>query len=217
MTMSMMRAPLIALTAALLSPAACGQAPGAPAAAPEHPLVQASAADDDQPGRFQRVDALGDGCQDSSTSDISPDGQAFTSAFSAFVAAAGPGTPADQATRGCLLLARVEAPAGWSYALESVDLRGFAGLEDDVRATLRTLYVVPGNPVQPPPPRRFRGELSDNYIESPDAFSGWSACGESGDVWIAVQSEVDNQADADAGGQLTVDSVDGELQWRRCD
>ena len=33
-------------------------------------------------------------------------------------------------------------------------------------------------------------------------------------LWIATQTEVDNEDDEDGGGQLTVDSIDTELQWR---
>ncbi len=216
----MTKASLAALIA-LLPAAACSQAPGAPATETTTATTTtfARAQDDASPGRFARIDAIGDGCQDSTTSVISPDGQAFTSIFSAFVAAAGPGVEPERAMRGCLLLATVEVPPGWSYSMESIDLRGFAGLEDDVTASLRTVYVVPGNPVQSPPARRFEGEISDDYFKSevsPGAPSGWSPCGQGEDLWMVVQTEVDNDGDDDAGGQLTVDSVDGELQWRRC-
>ena len=222
----MKTASLALLTAALAVPAACAPPPGSPAeAAPlaetgDSTLAQARAADA-QPGRFERVDYLGNACsEESATTAISPDGQAVTSIFSAFVAAAGPGTPAEQASLGCLMLARVEVPPGWQYSIESLDTRGFVSLEDDVDAELRALYIISGNPARNPPPRTFEGEVAENYIQSdvgPGAPSGWSECGEGQDLWIAMRAEVDNSDDDDSEGQLTVDSIDTELQWRRCE
>ena len=182
-------------------------------------LAQARAADQ-QPGRFERVDYLGNACDEgSATTAISPDGQAVTSIFSAFVAAAGPGTPAEQASLGCLLLARVEVPPGWQYSIESIDTRGFVSLEDDVDAELRALYIISGNPARNPPPRHLRGRADRGLHPAdvgPDAPSGWSSCGEGQDLWIAMRAEVDNSDDDDSEGQLAVDSIDGELQWHRC-
>ena len=50
----------------------------------------------------------------------------------------------------------------------------------------------------------------------PDAPGPWSPCGGGQMLWMASQIEVDNHGHRGAGGQLTVDSIDTELQWRRC-
>ena len=156
-----------ALLTALVLPAACAPPPGAPdqpAPAEGSTFAQARAADD-QPGKFERVDTLGDACDDgSATSAISPDGQAFTTIFSKFVAAAGPNTPPEQASRGCLLLARVEVPAGWQYSVESLDYRGFVALEDDVTAKRSSLYIISGKNAKVPPPVEFEGEIEERGL-----------------------------------------------------
>jgi hypothetical protein len=224
----MKTAPLALLTAILL-PAACAPGPasapqaGLPAAAAPEPastLAAARAADAQGPGKLERVDTVGEACGDSAASSISPDGQAFTTIFSDFVAAAGPNTPPEQASRGCLLLVRVDVPAGWQYSIESLDYRGFASLQDDVTASRSTFYVISGSDARSPDPVELEGPFEEDFNHAdvgPDAPSGWSRCGEGQNLWIAARAEVDNSEDDDNEGFLALDSVDGEVQWRRCD
>jgi hypothetical protein len=215
---SVMRTPSLVLLTALVLPAACVEPPGAPAAAAETAIRQAE--DDDGPGQFESVEYMGDACEGTAETSFSPDRQVFTSIFSDFVAAVGPDTPPEQASRGCLLLARVNVPEGWSYTLESVDYRGFAGLEGGVTATRDAMYLISGNPVHTTPTATFRGPISDDYNDAdvgPDAPIDFSRCGEGQDLWIAVQTGADNQRRPRRNGQLTVDSLDVELKWRRCE
>jgi Domain of unknown function (DUF4360) len=216
-----MRKISLALFTALLA-TACGAPPA------DQPLTQQHvAAADAGPGPapagaglIEKVEYTGTGCEgNSAKTGISPDGQAVTSTFSAFVAQAGPGSAPAAAARNCLLMMQIKVPPGWSYSLESVDYRGLAHLETDVTASRQSLYVISGSPVHVTPTVRFQGELDDDYNQadiSPEAPGVWSPCGGGQVLWIATQSEVKNSARPGRGGQLIVDSIDTELQWRRC-
>ena len=213
-----MRKISIALVTALLA-TACAAAPEDQTGT-EQTTRKATAPAPEGAGSIESVSYTGTACNATSTStSISPDKQAVTSIFSDFIAAAGAGTPPAQAKRNCIVMMDVKVPAGWQYSLESIDYRGFAGLDRDVTASRQSLYVISGSPVHVTPQARFKGEISDNYEHndvSPDAPGVWSPCGGGQTLWIATQTEVNNGNRAARGGQLAVDSLDTELQWRRC-
>jgi hypothetical protein len=216
----MSKTPLALLTAVLLAPACMPPPPEAQATPPTNPaaLARVTAA---AMGFVESVDYVGTGCSPETVSTaISPDKQAVTSIFSAFVAAADPNGDPDLAARNCLMTLRINVPAGWSYSLESVDYRGFAGLEEEVRASRRSLYLISGSDAHVTPVARFTGPVDENFNHpdvGPEKPGRWSACGGGQLVWIATQTEVNNSEDEDRGGQLALDSIDTELQWRRCE
>lgn len=217
----MSRTPLALLIALALTPA-CLPAPPDPPAPPtgSHALARVAAAPGDM-GGIESVDYVGTGCEEGTTaSAISEDRQVITSTFSAFVAAADPLTDPEAATRNCIIILHVDVPAGWSYSLESVDHRGFVGLERTVTASRKSVYVVSGSPVQDAPTARFRGPTTRDYAHhdiGPDRPGEWSPCGGGQLLWVATQIEASNQEDEDRAGQITIDSIDTELQWRRCE
>jgi hypothetical protein len=213
----MPKTPLALLIA--LSAVACTQPPDEPTSPPERALAKATAAADDGPGFFESVEQHGSGCEGTAASAISPDKQAVTTTFSEFLVAAGPGTAAGDASRNCLLMMHINVPAGWSYSLESVDIRGFVSLQPGVTASRRSLYLISGSPVHVTPPARFKGEITDDYNQpdvSPQAPGEWSPCAGGQVLWVAAQTDIDNRGRKDAEGELTVDAIDTELQWRRC-
>lgn len=211
----MRKIPLALLTALLAT--ACTAPPDDQS--PEQKVAKAAAAAPAGAGSIEGVTYTGTGCEGSATTSLSPDKQVATSLFSAFVASVGPGSPPEAATRNCLVMMQINVPSGWSYSLESVDYRGFTALEREVTASRQALYMISGSPVHVTPPARFTGEIEDNYNHSdvgPDAPGVWSPCGGGQVLWIATQTEVKTGGRQGRAGQLTVDSMDTELQWRRC-
>ena len=212
----------LALSIALLA-TACTAAPEAQA--PVEPQAAKAAATEtagpapDGAGSIESIDYHGNGCPAGSTSTgVSPDKQAATSIFSSFVAVAGPGTAPGDESRDCLMIVHVDVPAGWQYSLESVHHRGFAGLDRNVDGSRQSLYLISGSPAHVTPPGRWQGEVSDDYTDEdvgPDN-GVWSPCGGGQLLYIATQLEVDNHGRAARGGQLTVDTIDTELQWKTC-
>jgi hypothetical protein len=213
-----MRKTSLIILIALVAAAACTPASDGLPSASERVLNRATAAPADA-GFIESVEYQGSGCDGTATSAFSLDKQVVTSNFSAFVAAAGAGTEPDAATRNCLVMMKINVPPGWSYSLESVDYRGFVSLQDGMAASRRSLYLISGSPIHVTPTARFTGEITDDYVGpdvSPEAPGQWSPCGGGQVLWVATQIEVDNQVDNAVGGQFTVDSIDTELQWRRC-
>jgi hypothetical protein len=209
------------LSTALTTAAACvPAAPEAPSPADtRNTSALAGTQDQSGPGRFESVEFMGDACEGTANSAISPDGQAVTATFSDFVAAAGEDTPAEQANRGCLIRALVEVPDGWSYSLESVDYRGFVEQEDGVTSSKDSLYLISDTSPLKTPTLEFVDETSGNFTNSdigPGLPSPRSPCGGGQELWIVTQTQVDNDGDDDNQGFLALDSVDVELQWRRC-
>jgi Domain of unknown function (DUF4360) len=206
-----MRTTSLVLVTALF--AACTAAPD-----PSTERQTANAARPPGAGGIESVTHVGPGCETGTTTDISDDKQAVTSVFSTFVASAGPNGDPANATKNCLTIMAIDVPPGWQYSIETAADRGFVGIERDVTATRQSLYVISGNPVYVPPIARFKGETSDGYtlvdvsVEKPGP---WSPCGGGQALWIATQTEV-KSANRQRGGQITVDSIDTELQWRRC-
>jgi hypothetical protein len=214
----MSKTPLVLLIAAALVPAACAQGPG-DAGPAERAQGRATAAAPGEGGSIESVEHRGTGCGGNSASGaVSPDKQAATSTFSDFLVSSGAGTAPDDASRNCLLMLKIDVPPGWSYSLESVDIRGFADLPAGVTATRKSLYVISGSAVHSTPTARFKGQISNDYNDaevSPEKPGEWSPCGGGQLLWIATQTEIDSHG-KDATGVLSIDSIDTELQWRRC-
>jgi Domain of unknown function (DUF4360) len=212
-----MRKSALALFIALLA-TACAPAPE-PQEPVERQAAKAVAPAAPGAGSIESVEYVGTGCpKDSTSTGLSPDGQVATSIFSSFVASAGPGTAPGDASKNCLMILQINVPEGWQYSLESVHHRGFAGLERNVTASRQSLYMISGSPAHVTPPAHWQGETSDDYTQQdvgPDN-GVWSPCGGGQLLYVATQTEVDNGARGSRGGQLAVDTIDTELQWKTC-
>jgi hypothetical protein len=172
-------------------------------------------------GVIERVEYFGDGCPEgSATSALSEDSQVVTSLFSGFQAGIGPQSEEGGQSRGCVLQVHVRVPRRWSYAVESVDVRGFVLLEDRVSAERNAVYWIGGTSPRATPPGTWTGPFEDDYTQSdvgPEAPLAWSPCGGGQNLVIAAQLNLDNQGNPEGTGLATIDSIDTELQWRRCE
>jgi len=171
-------------------------------------------------GFIQKVNYTGTGCPEkSTTSAFSPDMQVVTSIFSAFIAHKSSASDPEAATRNCLQMMEINVPPGWSYSLESVHYRGYAGLEGEVTASRRSLYMISGSPMHVTPAASFKGTTDKDFTHEDVSATKpgvWSPCGGGQVLWITTQTEVSNSARPSRGGQLALDTLDTELLWRRC-
>jgi hypothetical protein len=215
----MSKTPLRFVAPLLLISACAPPSPGDEAPRTEQKLKRTAVAPSEI-GFVEKVEYQGTGCGGgSATTAISPDNLAVTSVFSEFLAAIGPGNDPGEGAKNCLLMMQIKVPAGLQYSLESVDYRGFAQLDEGVTGTRRSVYVISGSPIQATPTARFTGPTEGDYTQEdvgPDARGEWSPCGGGQVLWIAAQTELDGHGHRDAAGVLSVDSIDTELQWRRC-
>jgi hypothetical protein len=169
----------------------------------------------------------GSGCPSGTVAtSISNDARTFTLIFDSFIASSGFGVPVTEARKNCQLNFNLQYPQGYSYAVASVDYRGYVAVPFGVTATQKANYYFAGQTNQVSGQTVFRGPVSQDYLtrdEFPLATTVWSPCGAqaNGNVNAQIRLEGTPQALAQ-GAQITVDSVDGKVrqiysfQWRRC-
>ncbi len=173
--------------------------------------------------RIESIRYDGDGCPPGSVAAaLSDDGLAFTLSYSEMVASAGPGSGAGEQSRRCQVQATLTVPPGWSYALASVDFRGFASLQPGVVAQQQSTYHISGESPEKSEAVSWSGAFEDNF-QIRDLGAGgepyFSRCGKGKHLQITTRIDVDNRADKKATGLLAVDTLDGEiyhLVWQSC-
>jgi hypothetical protein len=213
----MLRAHLIAVSASLyaLSLGACGGGPADGVATSEEALARSQSG-----GVIEGVDFFGEACAGSAAAAVSPDGQAATSTFSDFVASTAPGSAQDDRRRSCLMQLRVRVPAGWSYTLNGAQVRGFVSLEPGVAGHRHSRYVMPGDDRPPSVGNDWPASGIEDSFQADDFGPGkrlaWSPCGKGQRMWIGTEIGVDDSDEADATGQVAIDTIDVELGWKRC-
>jgi hypothetical protein len=178
---------------------------------------------------IEKIKHTGTGCRPGSVaSQISPDAQAFTLLYDDYIVDTSnrggghsedsrPGSNAAQ--KACNLTIDMHVPAGWSFALFSLDVRGYANLPARVSGFQNTTYAFRGNHKEIGR-MELRGPKDEDYFHrtttSLDQVE-FSSC--EGKVRVlAIRTSIRVQGK----GLLTVDSTDGEvtqkygIAWRRC-
>lgn len=167
----------------------------------------------------------GSGCPDGSvTSALTPDGTTFSLAFSRFAVEAGPGIDPAERARSCKLHVKLRVPKNAAYSLVSVDYRGFASLEDGVRADRASSYHFTGEPPEPALRHPLSGPMDGDYAFRDEADAGGrlvAPCGKGKNLFITTVARVDASGSPAGFGLLTADTVDGvvdayRLEWRPC-
>jgi hypothetical protein len=121
------------------------------------------------------VSINGSGCpQGTASVSVSSDTPALEIRYSAFNAAAGPGTSPTGSRKNCQIILGIRPPAGFTYAVSGVSDRGYADLERGATALVQSTYDVQGSPEQTVIPHRFTGPLHDEWT-AVDRSDGTSA------------------------------------------
>lgn len=193
---------------------------------------------------LEAITYRGSGCRQGTVAQtISPDTQAFTLLFSDYLVDTSPrdGRPA---RRACDIDVTMRVPAGWSFTVYGLQVRGYASLEDGAIGVQKAASSFGAMPAQEIGRIRLEGPYNDDYQLSSnlplDALE-WSRCGGHERTrrfnlktaitvrprrgFSDVQGDVDDPALGRSfpRGLLTVDAIDGALAheyrigWRRCD
>jgi hypothetical protein len=180
---------------------------------------------DDKP-RVERVDYHGSGCAAGTViASISPDQEAATVGFSAYIASAGPGVDASEQKKRCNLDFRIHVPQGKMVAVTNIDYRGFVHLDDAVSAALKTHVGFKDGSGQDRDTQHFAGVVDQDYQmhdEVKISTVAWSPCGGKRTLDVDSSVVVDNSKNPMGTAMLTVDSVDDEvkqtyhLSWKSC-
>jgi len=168
----------------------------------------------------------GTGCPAGTVAEnLALDRKAFTLIFDAFVAEGGPGVPFRDRRKNCHILIDLQFPQGWTYSIFTVDYRGYASLDREVRGIQQSSYYFQGQQLGP----RFRTRLTGPYdgdYQRRDTLGisalAWSRCGMRRALNINAQVIVNNRYNRRGEGVMTLDSIDGQIRhiygimWKRC-
>jgi hypothetical protein len=178
---------------------------------------------DPQGGYFVSVDASGSGCPAGSwQTDVSPDGQVFTTTFSAYEVSLTPERALS--VSDCTVALKLHSPQGLSFSVTSLFYRGYGFLEPSMRGSFSARYGFRGNPDAASSYREERGPY-DDLFQFEDSVTharrSWSACGTDHDLTVRTQLSLYNGSPA-GSGYVHLASIDGStkvvlgLSWRSC-
>ncbi|MGZ3723436.1 MAG: DUF4360 domain-containing protein [Bdellovibrionales bacterium] len=186
----------------------------------------------ERPGRFNSGQPAygGNGCPQGTMQVIfAPDFLSFTVLFDKFVAQS---TDSPHSVMSCNAVVPMQIPDGMQMEITRVDLRGFAGLPAQARATLNSTFNFSG----PGGDRdrinlnyQFQGPYTDNYLISTDAMnentqtpvSEVSPCGGQASLRITTELRLQSPIKG-ATASITLDSIDSSshaiyyVNWKSC-
>lgn len=113
---------------------------------------------------------------------ISPDNRALTLLFDSYILDTSE-TESTLIQKNCVIDMSLKAPAGWRYALFSIDYRGFADLESGVTATQATEYAFGVSGQKRIGSMELKGPTTVDYFERSTGMISelaWSDCGNGG-------------------------------------
>lgn len=190
-------------------------------------MAFASSAFADQPpyARIRSLTYAGSGCPAGSVAGrIESRLDSFTLLFDQYLAEVGPGVPIMQKRKNCQINLDIDHPAGWSYAVLTIDYRGYVALERGVRAQQSAKYYFQGAGSTATLTTTMTGPLDRDYqIRDTLGLNAvvWSPCGARRALNINSQVLLDNAAAPGRHGLITTESIGPfsaryGLQWTRC-
>jgi hypothetical protein len=158
---------------------------------------------------------------------VSPDNTAFTVTYSNYMAQVGVGSVPTDFRKNCQINVIVHVPAGFTYAVASVDYRGFASIAAGATATERANYYFQGSPVTTSVVHSIPGPLADDWqrTDTLDVASlVFAPCGALRNLNINTELRMSagSSNTRTTTSFITMDSTDGSLQtiyhfaWQRC-
>ena len=165
---------------------------------------------------ISKIRYAGTGCPsdvlDSAIVELAPDGKAFTVIYSSFVAEAGPGIPASSSRRNCQLNLTVFVPGGFTFAIASVDYRGYYDLAGGGKGTQKAIYYFQGQAPQATTDKVFTGPgTSDWHVREDVAAAAlvWQPCGV--DRSLNINNTIRVQTPSGTSSFIAQDSTDGQI------
>jgi hypothetical protein len=168
----------------------------------------------------------GTGCpQGTLKATISPDGQAVTVNFDAYVAEVSPET-SPTVRMFCDINLPLNTPPGWQYSVVELDYRGYLSLDPDVEARQTSEYYFQGQ--QGPSFSSVWYGPEDRDFDFSDVIGietheqAWSPCGEQRHLTLKTSMVLNNRHNRHGFGLISTDSIDAEiyhmysLLWRQC-
>ncbi|MGA4844192.1 DUF4360 domain-containing protein [Streptomyces sp. G45] len=154
-----------------------------------------------------------------------PDSSAFTVTYSDYLASAGAQSAPVDFRKNCQLSLIVHAPESHTYAIASVDYRGYASLHHGVSGVEKASYYFQGSPETESESHRWRGPYADNWQATdtkPWEDLDWAPCGAKRNLNVNTELRVLGATDSDKTSFMTMDSTDAKvssvyrLAWKPC-
>lgn len=178
------------------------------------------------------VRLTGSGCGPASASAVTTaDGKTLSVIFDNYSVEIGNGSSNPQSRtlqKDCRVMIDVDVPAGYQYALEQTDYRGFVALPASAYGMHRFVQNVPSQPIVSMREAQLKGPLSQNYTVSVKQKPGryvYSACNskiQTIDLMSSLMvAYLPNTSDRSIA-QINLDTIDTnvassfQLSWRRC-
>lgn len=201
-----------------------------PIASPSHDIATPPYFEDVPPEQMaiQVLTVNGTGCEpDTAAIAVSADNQAFTVTYSNYMALVGVGATPTDFRKNCQLNLAVKVPGGFTYAIASVDYRGYGYLENGATGMEKASYYFQGSPDTDTFTHNFTGPMDDNWTTTDETDLEslvWAPCGEIRNFNINTELRVNagTSNPATTTSMLTMDSTDGEIEttyhvaWREC-
>ncbi|WP_049579617.1 DUF4360 domain-containing protein [Streptomyces sp. SBT349] len=158
---------------------------------------------------------------------VSEDNTAFTVTYSDYLAQVGVGSGATDFRKNCQLNLAMHVPQGFTYAIASVDYRGYAYLEEGASARQQAQYYFQGSQQTDQFAHDFDGAFDDNWqatdVTDLEALV-FAPCGEVRNFNINTELRVSaGTSDTDETTSfITMDSTDGDIDttyqfaWLEC-
>jgi hypothetical protein len=155
---------------------------------------------------------------------VNADNTAFTVTYSDYLAMAGGGAGAADFRKNCQLNLDINVPSGFTYAIASVDYRGYAYLADGATGMERAGYYFQGSSDTSYSTHEWDGPYDDNWQATDStewAELVWAPCGEQRNFNINTELRVYSNG-SDSTSLMTMDSTDGavstvyHLAWQEC-
>jgi hypothetical protein len=155
---------------------------------------------------------------------ISPDGETFTLAFSAYETQVAPGQALD--VKDCQIDMHLKSPDGISYSIANFAYQGYVLLDTagmDAQQTAN--YFFEQERPHGADHNDVAGPVDQSYLFASDIVPGqraWSPCGTDNILHVATRLSLRNNPGATGSGYLNNSTVDGslsfkwQLSYRRC-
>lgn len=149
---------------------------------------------------------------------------AFSLYMDDFVAETGPGVSIREKRKNCSISIDLAVPAGWSYAVASVEYRGFVDIDRGVKATQSSAYYFQGQSDTVKLTSSVNGPMVSSYrIKDTLGIAAvvWSPCGAGRALNVNAQVILSSSSRS-AYGLISLDRITGQIEhsygliWKRC-
>lgn len=174
---------------------------------------------------IREVNYAGSGCAAGTIAGrMHQDFTAFSLYMDDFVAETGPGVSIREKRKNCTLSIDLVIPSGWSYAVASVEYRGFVDIDRGVKATQSSSYYFQGQTGSVKLTSSVNGPMASVYkIKDTLGIESvvWSPCGAGRALNVSAQVLL-SSSDRNAYGLISLDRITGKIEhsygliWKRC-